>query len=141
METVPVANENAHPNKAGKDRKGNQGRGALAPTSSVSNNFRTGLYVDSCDAAELDLRRKPISEVNESAGEPSLHTLMSCTCSPFHSMEHACSAAPFGTSANLPAEPGRPYSRAAGWQRTRALDCKLGIVQAAKPTRSMSARC
>lgn len=71
VEAMTIANENAHPNKAGKDsRKGNRGqpRGPLDPTPSVSANFRSGLYVDSCDAAELDLRRKPISEVNESAG-------------------------------------------------------------------------
>ena len=67
MPQAYAANENAHPNGAlGQDSKVH--RGPLAPTPSVSANFRSGLYVDSCDAGELDLGRKPISEVNESAG-------------------------------------------------------------------------
>jgi hypothetical protein len=41
---------------------------ALGPTPSISATFRPGLYVDSCDAAELTLGRMPINEVKKSAG-------------------------------------------------------------------------
>jgi hypothetical protein len=69
MPPAPRLYENTSPNTrdgVGPVKPG--GRSPLGPTPSVSANFRSGLYVDSCDATELDLGRKPISEVNESAG-------------------------------------------------------------------------
>jgi hypothetical protein len=62
MPTVNPSKENT--------QKGNTPRGqsALGPSASVSENIKDGLYVDSCDMAELAPGRHPITEVKAPAG-------------------------------------------------------------------------
>lgn len=57
-------NENSHPNLGSPGDKQRRRYDA----SEASQHFKDGVFVDSLDAAEVDLGRQPVSEVSKSAG-------------------------------------------------------------------------
>lgn len=70
-------NENSHPNVSSPSGKQRRRYDAPCNPSETSQQFKDGMFVDSVDAAEIDLGRQPISEVGKSAGASQASKLLS----------------------------------------------------------------